>query len=175
MRLIGIIILGFGLILGTYALTMDVGIDVPARDFGYGVSTPAMKVANLDLMNQRQNYLIFAGILSVVGVVLTGFASTRANAAGSKLPVPAPSPSSAMPARPVADGMKLCPYCAEEVRMAATKCKHCQSDLPIAEAPVETGSPHIKYYNGLYMVGGYSFDKLEQAQECLAQWSGPKP
>lgn len=25
---------------------------------------------------------------------------------------------------------KLCPYCAEEVKAAAIRCKHCQSDLP---------------------------------------------
>lgn len=178
MRIIGIIILGLGLILGTYALTMDVGIEVPARHFGYGISTPAMRVANLDLMNQRQNYLIFAGILSVVGVVLTGFASTRANAADSKLRVLPSSAPLVVPAHPVADGMKLCPYCAEEVRLAATKCKHCQSDLPspdVPVVPVETGNPHIKHDKGLYMVGGYSFDKLQEAQACLAQWSGPKP
>jgi hypothetical protein len=77
MKLIGILILVAGLLLGAYALTMDVGIDMPARDFGYGVSTPAMKVANLDLMTQRQNFLIFSGILSVVGAILTGFASMR--------------------------------------------------------------------------------------------------
>jgi ribosomal protein L40E len=79
MKLIGIIILVAGLILGAHALTMDVGIDVPARDFGYGVSTPAMKVANVDLMTQRQNYLIFSGILAVVGAILTGFASMQPN------------------------------------------------------------------------------------------------
>lgn len=81
----------------------------------------------------------------------------------------------AAPAVPIAEGMKLCPYCAEEVKAAATKCKHCQSDLPIIPPPVDTGSPHIKFYNGMYMVGGYHFDKLEEAQRCLAGWSGPKP
>lgn len=75
----------------------------------------------------------------------------------------------------LADGMKLCPYCAEEIKAAAMKCKHCQSDLPIVPAPVDTGSPHIKYYNGMYMVGGYTFDKLDEAQRCLAEWVGPKP
>lgn len=73
---------------------------------------------------------------------------------------------------------KTCPYCAEEVKVAATRCKHCHSDLPaarIAQAHVNTGSPHIKYYDGMYMVGGYHFDKLEQAQQCLAEWVGPKP
>lgn len=159
--------------MGAYALTMDVGIDVPARDFGYGISTPAMKVANLDLMSRRQNYLTFAGILAVVGVVVMGFASLRTNkSADAPEGYPAPNSSTTL-SRPVADGMKLCPYCAEEVRAAAMRCKHCQSDLPIIDALVETGSPHIRYEKGYYKVGGLDFDKLEEAQRCLAQWSGP--
>jgi len=27
---------------------------------------------------------------------------------------------------------KLCPFCAEEVKVAAIRCKHCQADLPVA-------------------------------------------
>ena len=53
MKLFGIIVLVAGLLLGAHALTMDVGVDVPARDFGYGIATPAMRVANVDLMTQR--------------------------------------------------------------------------------------------------------------------------
>lgn len=170
MKLIGIIVLGLGLIFGAHALTMDVGVDVPARDFGYGISTPAMKVANLSLMNERQNYLIFGGVLSVVGAVLTAFGSMRASGAVSPRPAPISKSMALTPDRQVADGMKLCPYCAEEIRIAATKCKHCQSDLPVVEASVDTGSPHIKYSNGIYTVGGYSFDTLEEAQKLLAEW-----
>ncbi len=80
MKNLGLAILLIGLVLGGYSLTMDVGIDVPAKDYGYGVSTPAMKVANADKIAQRQNMMTFSGILSVVGAILLGFGSMQQRA-----------------------------------------------------------------------------------------------
>lgn len=77
MKNLGILILLVGLSLGGYSLAMDVSVDVPARDFGYGVATPAMQVANMDKMAQRQNLMVFSGILSVVGAILLGFGSLQ--------------------------------------------------------------------------------------------------
>ncbi|QOY96362.1 hypothetical protein IM543_11380 [Massilia sp. UMI-21] len=77
MKELGIAILVAGLLLGGYALNMDVSVHVPAQDFGYGIRTPAADVANIDRMAQRQNLLIFSGVLAVVGAILTGFASMR--------------------------------------------------------------------------------------------------
>jgi hypothetical protein len=86
MKSFGILILLAGLALSVFALNMKVNVDVASRDFGYGVRTPAMSVANMDLMEQRQNLLIFAGVLSVVGAILTGFASMQP-AAPARAPV----------------------------------------------------------------------------------------
>jgi hypothetical protein len=37
--------------------------------------------------------------------------------------------ASALPPAPIGGGMKRCPFCAEEVRAEAAKCKHCGSAL----------------------------------------------
>lgn len=73
----GILLLVAGLVLGMYSINMDVSISVPARDYGHGIETPAMQVANLDKMSQRQSFMIFSGILSVVGAILLGFGSMQ--------------------------------------------------------------------------------------------------
>ena len=77
MKTFGVVLLAGGLLLGGFALNMDVSVQVPARDFGYGIRTPAMAVANVDRMAQRQNFLIFGGVLAVAGAILIGFSSSR--------------------------------------------------------------------------------------------------
>jgi hypothetical protein len=86
MKFFGILILVVGLALSVFALNMKVNVEVESRDLGYGVRIPAMSVANVNLMEQRQNLLIFSGVLAVVGAILTGFASMRP-AAPAPVPV----------------------------------------------------------------------------------------
>jgi hypothetical protein len=86
MKFFGILILVIGLALSVFALNMKVNVEVESRDLGYGVRIPAMSVANVNLMEQRQNLLIFSGVLAVVGAILTGFASMRP-AAPAPVPV----------------------------------------------------------------------------------------
>ena len=38
-------------------------------------------------------------------------------------------------AEPVVPTTRACPFCAEEVLIAAIKCKHCQSDLTVSKVP----------------------------------------
>lgn len=129
MKLISIFILVLGLLLGAHALTMDVGVEVPAQDSAYGVSTPGMRVANIDLMNQRQNYLIFSGILALVGAILTGFASMRPSAPTTPFRQSGPSSVSDMAPRAKPSeqpsSVSICPQCRSMGPGDLTACTKC--------------------------------------------------
>lgn len=72
MKRLGIAMLVLGMALAIYAMTMDVSVKMESQYLGFGIQTPEMKVANLDLISQRQNTLIMGGLLAVVGAILTG-------------------------------------------------------------------------------------------------------
>jgi hypothetical protein len=77
MKVIGYILLAAGLLLGDYALTMDTSVPVNyTYDNTAGLPT---RVNNLGLMADRQNYLIFSGILVVLGSVLIIFKNSTLN------------------------------------------------------------------------------------------------
>ena len=61
-----------GMALAIYAMNMDVSVKMESQYLGFGIQTPEMKVANLDLISQRQNTLIMGGLLAIVGAILTG-------------------------------------------------------------------------------------------------------
>lgn len=133
MKIVGIIILAVGLILGGYALNMDVSVHVPAQDYGYGIRTPALDVANADKMAQRQNFLIFSGVLAVVGAILTGFASMRPSNPSMTDPTILNSTSNtplldealAYQAAKEAGSISICSKCRSMEYGEATECKRC--------------------------------------------------
>ena len=68
MKTLGIIILIIGILLGLYALNMDTSVEVNYAS-GNSFGLPE-RVNNIGLMNDKQNYLIFSGILSALGLVI---------------------------------------------------------------------------------------------------------
>jgi hypothetical protein len=131
LKAIGATILVTGIMLGIYALAMNVGIDVPAKDLGFGISTPAMTVANIDLMSQRQSYLIFSGILSVVGAILLGFGAMSPKNSAIMASDPAPTEplpkitklAPSTPGEPIS--VSICPQCRHMGPGNATACDRC--------------------------------------------------
>lgn len=127
MKIFGILILAVGLILGSYALTMSVGIDVPAQDIGDGIRLPAIQVANLDRMAQRQNLMIFSGILAVVGAILTGFASMRQVVTAPTMAALEEQPEAAWRVEGALDraSVSICPKCRHMGSGDAIECGRC--------------------------------------------------
>jgi hypothetical protein len=64
MKGFGIFLMVIGLICGVIGLTMDVTVTIPAQNYGFGISTPAMAVNNIGKMDTRRNILIAGGFLA---------------------------------------------------------------------------------------------------------------
>lgn len=111
---------------GTFALIIGVCWLIFALSMDVSVSTGAGgRVNNLGLMADRQVHTIVGGLIILAGLlmVLLGGKST------------APQATAETDTRP-------CPLCAESIKIAAIKCKHCGGDvLPAlsAQAPLMSG------------------------------------
>lgn len=106
MKVTGIILLAIGVIAFFVGVSMDTTI---ATGFG------GQRVHNIGLMNDRQNAIIVAGVLAVIGAIFVGF---------SKKSQPASENATDN------SSVRICPYCAETVKAAATICRFCQKELP---------------------------------------------
>lgn len=100
MRGFGLLIVAVGIIVMIAATTMDVS--VPS---GLG------RVNNLGLMADRQNYTLIGGVILIAGLLMVIFGRRTQAAAESTFDT-----------RP-------CPLCAETIKNAAVKCKHCGGDV----------------------------------------------
>lgn len=112
MRGLGIAVLVSGVLVIIGALLMDVS-----------VSSGIGRVNNLGLMAERQNFTMIGGILLLAGLLMAIFGRRpQASVAQAEL------------------GSRPCPMCAEAIKNAAVKCRHCGSDVqPVATARLAEG------------------------------------
>lgn len=136
MKVLGLILMCFGLVLGAYSMTLDVLVSAPAQDLGYGVHIPAVTVANADKMAQRQNLLIFSGVLAVCGALLAGFGA-MGQRGDAVVRIAAESPAEAQDVQPRERqgsgpvSMYICSSCRHtgQAYDDTTVCERCGSDL----------------------------------------------
>lgn len=100
MRSLGYFVLVVGLLCIVGALAMDVS-----------VSSGTGRVNNIGLMAERQNFILIGGVLLLVGVIMAVAGKRRIDTFDSS------------------SEYRACPSCAEAIRCAAVKCKHCGSDV----------------------------------------------
>ena len=73
LQIVGITLIIIGLIWGIFAFTMDTSVEVGGEVIGtgaYSVRVPKAKVNNVGLMNDKQNYIIGAGLTLFIGVIV---------------------------------------------------------------------------------------------------------
>ena len=132
MKFAGIVILTAGLVFAIFSLFMDTTVAVAARDYGYGVSSPDMRISNIDLISKRQSYLIFSGILSVVGAILVGFSSiSKAAQREESLPSPVVEASNSIPSGATSVSVSICPKCRYMGAGDAPSCNRCGETFPV--------------------------------------------
>ncbi|MEE4461865.1 hypothetical protein V2S84_06985 [Azotobacter chroococcum] len=113
---------GFGVFLlmaGVLWLLVAMGIDTSVA-VGDG-----RRVNNIGLIADQQNHIMLGGMVALAGLLMVIFGGRKSSASGG--------------GKAVAD-TRPCPFCAESVKMAAIKCRHCGSTLePEAEPVLKTG------------------------------------
>ncbi|GLX91980.1 hypothetical protein Pfra02_45480 [Pseudomonas fragi] len=106
---------------GTFALIVGICWVVFALSMDISVSTGMGRVNNLGLMADRQVHAIVGGMIALAGLVMLIF--------GGKVSASAPSALAEVDTRP-------CPLCAETIKNAAIKCKHCGAEVEAMSAPI---------------------------------------
>lgn len=113
MRGFGILAIAIGIVAIVLSMSMDVSVST-----GMGG-----RVNNIGLMAQQQNFLILSALITFSGIVMFCLGGRQ-----SARTAPTATPSLSADSRP-------CPYCAELIKNAAIKCKHCGADVGAVSRP----------------------------------------
>lgn len=102
---------------GVFVLIVGGLILIGAMSMDVSVSTGIGRVNNLGLMSQRQNFTIIGGLVALGGLLMIIFGKGKLSddQAAESL---------------IARDNRPCPFCAEPIKAAAIKCKHCGEDVP---------------------------------------------
>lgn len=73
MRPIGFFVAGLGFLYLIVAFNMDVAVDVPSTYLPYGGRIGGGEVANLDLMARRENHIMVACLIILIGALMAIF------------------------------------------------------------------------------------------------------
>ena len=122
-KFLGILLLIAGLCLGAFAMNMKTTVATESISVG-GSYIPSREVHNVGLLDSRRNYLFVAGLFVLVGVILlcTGNTSTLANPRTASSQDPTDEPAT-----------RVCPSCAERVKLEAKVCRFCSTTLPVID------------------------------------------
>src|SRR5450830_741715 len=122
MKAIGIVLLVLGALAFLIGFNMDTSVATTLGD---------RRVHNIGLMNDRQNFIIFASVLAVIGAIFVG------RSGSNKQPKINPEIISNN-----FDDTRKCPFCAESIKTDAIICRFCQKEIqPISKPEVTVSKP----------------------------------
>ena len=168
---------------GTFALIVGICWLVFALSMDVSVSTGMGRVNNLGLMADRQVHAIVGGMIALAGLVMM-LLGGKGSASGR--------------AETTEHDTRPCPLCAETIKNAAIKCKHCGAEVDGVSAPrlkngwvastacrddeeqrrtieaiTATGLPVVSMIG--HAVGAGPFETKEEARQALvAMRDGPR-
>jgi hypothetical protein len=124
-RVFGWFLLIAGLAAGAFALNMDTSVSTDDVST-YPLNLPSMRVNNIGLMNDKQNYLIATGVGTIVGVILIAAGGPRLVIAPIDNSPPQPSDRSVTSPRPVEPiRPRMCRRCGRDIPLDAANCSYC--------------------------------------------------
>lgn len=127
MKKIGICLLIIGASWGLVAFNKDTTVETESHHIG-DTYIPSQKVHNIGLMEDRRNHLMLAGLAIMGGIILFGFGSNSSKQSSQLLPE------------------RVCPYCAESIKIEAQVCKHCGKDIPTETLATQESQKPIDFF-----------------------------
>ncbi len=114
-RVVGLLLVLSGLGAAVYCFAIfDVSVEVPRQEI-LGITIGGGRVANLSLMAERQNGILFGfGAAFVGGIFMFLGRETKTTIAADE---------------------RKCPFCAEFVKTEAKVCRYCHKELEIHSSP----------------------------------------
>lgn len=105
MKVLAWIVLVVSLLIGLGAIGMDTSVETMTGG----------RVHNIGLMQTQQNMMLLAMFGILISIIL--FVASRKKPQSKTAPAPYVE-------------TRKCPFCAEEIRVEAIRCKHCGADVP---------------------------------------------
>ena len=134
----GMTVLAIGIIWEVIAFNMDISVKS-----GYGWERE--RVANLSLIANRQAHMMLAGLVILVGAILTaaGYMQQNTKILGSS--------------------RRTCPYCAEKIKSEAKICRYCHQ--PVEPVTVDEGASDGQGYS--------AYTQTDRIKDFAEVFSGP--